>query len=92
MIGARELFESFTKSDSNMHVELGVGTKYAVKGSRIVSFQMESGGVLMVKNVLWVPELRRSVLLVSAIENKGFDIVFQGGHVLIKPSRSCWLG
>jgi hypothetical protein len=26
------------KSDSEMHVELGMGTKYAVKGSRTIFF------------------------------------------------------
>lgn len=63
-------------------------TKYAAKGFGIVPFQMELGGVLNVENVLWVLELRRSVLLVSMIEKKGFDIVFQDGRVLIKPRGS----
>ena len=58
------MFKSFTESDSNIHVELGMGTKHAVKGSGTVPFWMESGGVLRVKNVLWVSELRRSVLSV----------------------------
>jgi hypothetical protein len=30
MTGARELFESFTKSKSDMCVELGMGTRHAV--------------------------------------------------------------
>jgi len=38
MTGAHEFFESFTESESNVYVELGVGTKYAVNGSRIVPF------------------------------------------------------
>jgi hypothetical protein len=38
MTGARELFESFTESDSDVYVELGVGTKYAVKGSGTIPF------------------------------------------------------
>jgi hypothetical protein len=74
-----ELFEIFTESDSDVYVELGVGTKNVVKGSRIVPFQMESGGMLRVMGVLWVSELRRSVLLVSVIENKGFDVLFLDG-------------
>jgi hypothetical protein len=55
MKGARELFESFTDSDSVVHVELGMGTKHLVKGSGIVPFQMESGSVFRVMDVLWVP-------------------------------------
>jgi hypothetical protein len=73
------VFESFTESDSEMHVELGMGTKHAVKGSGTISFQLESGGTLRVTNVLWVPELKRSVISVSVIEKKGFDVAFQDG-------------
>jgi hypothetical protein len=76
MTGARYLFESSTESDSDVHVELDMGTKHAVKGSRTVPFRMESRGVLRVMDVLWVPKLRRSVLSVSMIEKKRFDVAF----------------
>jgi hypothetical protein len=46
MTGAREVFESFTESDSDLYVELGMGTKHAVQGSGTVPFRMESGGIL----------------------------------------------
>jgi hypothetical protein len=49
---------------------------------------MESGDVLRVTNVLWVLELGRSVLSVSTIEKKGFDVLFPDGQVLIKPRGS----
>ena len=49
------MFESFIESDLDVHVELGMGTKHAVKGSRTVPFIMESGGVLRVMDMLWVP-------------------------------------
>jgi hypothetical protein len=83
MTRARELFESFTTSDSNVHVDLGVATKHVVKGSGTMPFWMESGGVLRVKNVLWVPKLRWSVLSVSAIEKKGYEVLFRDGQALI---------
>jgi hypothetical protein len=71
MTGARELFDSFTETGSELWVELGMGTKHKVRGYGAVSLQMESGDVLRVSNVLWVPKLRRSVLSVSANEEKG---------------------
>ena len=40
------------------------------------------------KDVLWVPELKRSVISVSMIEKKGFDEVFQDGKMLIMPRGS----
>jgi hypothetical protein len=55
MTGARELFESFTELDSDVYMELGMGTKHAVKGSGIVPYQMESVGVMRVMDMLWVP-------------------------------------
>jgi hypothetical protein len=79
IIGAQELFGIFIKYDSYVHVELGMGTKHAVKGSGIVSFHMELGGVLRVTNLLWVPQIKRSVLSVSMIEKKGYDVTFQDG-------------
>jgi hypothetical protein len=33
MTGARDLFKSFTESDSGMYVELGTGTRHSVQGS-----------------------------------------------------------
>jgi hypothetical protein len=86
--GARELFERFTESDSNLYVELGMGTKHAVGRSGTVSFQMELGDRLRVTNVLWVPKLRRSVLSVSAIEKKGYEVLFGDGQALFKPKGS----
>jgi hypothetical protein len=49
---------------------------------------MESEGILRVTNVLlWVPKLR-SVLSISAIENKGYEVLFRDGHALIMPRGS----
>jgi hypothetical protein len=57
-------------------VELGMGTKCVAWGSRKVSFQMESGDFLRVENFLWVSKLKRNVLSVLAIEEKGYAIFF----------------
>jgi hypothetical protein len=85
MKGARELFERFIESDLDMYVELGMGIMHAVHGSGSMSFWMESGDVLRMTNVLWVPKLKRSVLSVSMIEEKGYAVLFQDGHVLFMP-------
>jgi hypothetical protein len=49
---------------------------------------LESGEILRVSNVLWVPELRRSVLSVFEIERKGYHVLFRDGQVLLVPRRS----
>jgi hypothetical protein len=88
MTGARELFDTLTETGSDLCVELGMGAKHSVRGSSIVSFRLESGEILRVSNVLWVPELRRSVLSVSKIERKGYHVLFRDGQVLLVPRRS----
>jgi hypothetical protein len=88
MTGTRELFESLTETDSDMCVELGMGTKHAVQGTGTIRFQLESKEMLRVTNVLWVPELRRSVLSVSEIEKKGYHVLFWDGQVLFVPRGS----
>jgi hypothetical protein len=65
-----------------------MGTKHAMQGSRTVSFQMESGDLLRVTNVLWVLKLRRSVLSVSKIENKHYEILIWDGQALFMPRGS----
>jgi hypothetical protein len=79
------VFERFTKSNSEMHVELGMRTKHAMKGSETIPFHLESGGTLRVMNVLWVLELKRSVISISVIEKKGFDVEFEDGKEMINP-------
>jgi hypothetical protein len=49
---------------------------------------MESFDVLRVTNVLWVPELWRSVFSVSAIEEKGYAVLYRDGQVLFMPKVS----
>jgi hypothetical protein len=68
-----------------------MGTKHAVQGFDIVSFKLESRELLRVSNVLWVPEHRRSVLLVSKVEKNGYHILFQDGQVLFVPRRSIFV-
>jgi hypothetical protein len=86
MTGTREVFESLTKWDSDLHVRIGDQSQHAVKGVETVPFRMESGGVLRVQNVLWVPELKCNMLSVSSIEQMGFEVVFRKGKALLRPS------
>jgi hypothetical protein len=55
----------------------------AVKGVGCVRFQLESGGSLEVAEVLFVLELKVSLLLVSTLEDEGYGVVFEHGHVFI---------
>ena len=53
-----------------MHVVEGVGK---------VIFQLESGGSLEVVGVMHVPEIKVNLLSVSALEDEGYEVMFQDG-------------
>ena len=41
--------------------------------------------------MLWVPKLRRSVLLVLEIERNGYRVLFRYGHVFLVPRRTSFI-
>jgi len=83
MTGARELFDILIETGSNLCVKLGTRAKHLVRGSNTVSFRLELGEIPRVPNVLWVLELRRSVLSFLEIERKGYHVSFQDAQVLL---------
>jgi hypothetical protein len=83
MIGLRSVFLDLTEIDSDCRVNCGVGPQHAVKGVGRMRFQLESGGLLEVGEVLYVPELTINFLSVSALDESGFGVVFNSGHVFL---------
>jgi hypothetical protein len=88
MTEARELFNSLTESDTNLHVKPVDDAKYAVNGEGIVMFQLDSRGSLDAQDVLYIPGLKKNFLSVSAMNEKGFTVTFQRGKVLIHLHKS----
>jgi hypothetical protein len=60
----------------------GADTMHAVKGVGCVRFQLDLGGFLEVDEVMYVPELRVNLLYVSALEDKGYAMMFEDGQGL----------
>jgi len=69
--------------DSKVHADLGDYAKYAVKGERTITFQLDSGGLFDAHDVLYVPGLKNNFISVLAMEDKCFFVTFQRGKVLI---------
>jgi hypothetical protein len=88
MMRTHELFTSWSKMDSNMHVELGTHVRCGVEEVGTIRFQLESRGFLEVADVLYVPEIRRNLLSISALEYKGYVVLFQNGQVFMQSERA----
>jgi hypothetical protein len=85
---ARELFSSLSEEDSELHIQLGNNPKYPVKGQGTVQFQLESGGSFDAREVLSVPSLKKSMLSISVMEDKGYEGELSKGASIHSPRRS----
>jgi hypothetical protein len=71
------------KKDSPHKVKLGDDYQYPNKGVGEASFKLYYGKLMKIKYVLLVPGLRKNLLSISALEEKGFKISFVDGEVLM---------
>jgi hypothetical protein len=83
MTRMRLMFLSVSETNSDCHVDCGTSTMHAMKGFGRVSFQPESGGSLEVAEVLFVPEMKVGLLSVSTLEDEGYGVIIQHGHMHI---------
>ena len=88
MTGYRKSLTDLEEKGSSLQVELGDDSKYAVKGVGKTSFQLETGDQLHMSNVLYVPGLKKNLLSISALEDKGYRVAFMDGKVLTWPKES----
>eukprot|EP00253_Pinus_taeda_P017549 PITA_17549 len=64
-------------------VDLGDNGKYEFKGIGSSSFQLESRGNVSINNILYVLGLKKNLLSISSLEDKGYRIEFVDGQVLV---------
>ena len=66
-------------------MKLGDDYQYPIKGSGESSYKLDSGKSLTMKEVLFVPGLKKNLLSISAIDAKGTRVAFVYGQVLMCP-------
>jgi hypothetical protein len=85
MTGYQYSLSNLIKKDSPHKVKLGYDYQYPIKGVGEASFKLDSRKLMKIKDVLLIPGLRKNILFVSALEEKGFIISFVDGEVLMWP-------
>ena len=68
-------------------VEMGDNGTYAIDGISSASFQLDSGTVFHVEEILYVPSLKKNLLSVGVLEDKGYTVAFSKGKAIIWPSN-----
>ena len=82
MTGSHDNIYELVEKKTSQRVELGDNKKYEVKGSSSSSFRLESRGIVSIKNILYVPILKKN-FSISYLEDKGYKISFVDGHVQV---------
>jgi hypothetical protein len=72
----------------DLEVVLGDDRVVKAVGSGTVSFQRESLPPMLLRNVLYVPGLKKNLISVSTIEERGYEVSFRDGQVLLFPKGS----
>jgi hypothetical protein len=83
MIGYIGHLTDLVGKESRLHVVLGDDAIYTVKGVGSTSLQLDFGTPLHLSDVLFVPGMRRNLVSISTLENKGYKVVFYDGKVLV---------
>ena len=72
----KENLSEVVEKDFHLRVVLGDDANYTVKGSRATSLQLESNDTLHLSDVLYVPGMKRNIVSISALEDKGYKVAF----------------
>jgi hypothetical protein len=77
-----EHLTDLVEKESSLHVVLGDNARYNVKGVGTSTFQLDSDIPLQLSEVLYVLGMKRNLVSVSDLEDKGYKVTFSEGKVL----------
>jgi hypothetical protein len=77
MTGYKEILSDLETKYFAEQVELGDEKCNKIEGVAFISFRLESGARLYVDEVLYVPGLKKNLLSVATLEDKGYWVIFK---------------
>jgi len=83
MTGESRKLHTLSKESSSHVVELGDNKNYAVRGLGSTSLQLDNGSKLHLHNIRYVLGLKKNLLSIYFLEDKGERISFVDGKVLV---------
>ena len=84
MKGDKESFIDLEEKDLRMHIEMGDDGQYNATGIGTITFQRDSGKPFQLKNVMQVPGLKKNLVPVAMLEDRGYDVVFSSGKSYLR--------
>jgi hypothetical protein len=76
MTGLRDHLTFFVEKETHLHVVLGDDARYNVRGVVTSTFQLDLDMQIQLKEVLYVPRMKRNLVSISALKDKGYKVTF----------------
>jgi hypothetical protein len=83
MTGQRDILSCISEKKFSQKLTLGDDYQHPIKGVGESNYKLNSRNSMKMKDVLYVPGLRKNLLSISDLENKGFRFSFIDGEVLM---------
>jgi hypothetical protein len=80
----RDVLSYISKKKFSQKVTLGDDYQYPIKGVGESNYKLNSGNVMKMKDVLYVPGLTKNLLSISSLEKKHFRVSFIDGEFLMR--------
>jgi len=72
----RDLFSDLDEKDLGVHIKMGDDGRYSATSIDTISFEREFGKLFILKEVIHVLGLKKNLISVAMLEDKGYDVVF----------------
>ena len=79
MTGYKNPLSCLVQKESPHKVMLGHDYQYPIKGMGEASYKLDSRKFMKMKDVMYVPRLKKNLISISSLDKKGFRIVFVDG-------------
>ena len=87
MTRKKQTLSRLEEKNSPKKVSLGDDYQYPIKGIGESNYKLDSGTSMKMKEVLYVPGLKKNLLSISDLDKKGYIVSFRYGEVLMWSKR-----
>ena len=71
-----------------MHIEMGDDGRYSATRIGTITFEREIGKPFLLKDVMHVPGLKKNLVLVAMLEDRGYEFVFSEGKYFLQHKKT----
>jgi len=80
----KDFFNILEKKDMQFHINIGDDGRYMTKGVGKVRFKRKFSSLLHLKNVMYVLRLKKNLISVVVLEDKGHVVILKKGKAYLK--------